>query len=471
MGNTKVLVVDDDAVIREGLRRILEEQGYGVESFASGYQAIERMQHENFGLVITDLKMPGMNGLEVLKAIKALQTDVPIVIITGYSAVDTAVEALKNGAIDYIPKPFTAEEIVSKVRSAIEQKAVLLDDIYLRKELRDHQGFDRFVGVSRPMQKVYQRILQVAPTESNVLINGESGTGKELLARALHRHSPRKDQPFVAIDCTSLAESLLESELFGHVKGSFTGAIQTKMGLFKVADTGTLFLDEVANISLTTQAKLLRVLQEREVTPIGGTRPVPIDIRLIAATNRNLKEMLAEGTFREDLYFRLNIIPIELPPLRERTGDLPLLIGHFLRKFAEEIGKEMRGLAPDAMALLEGYRFPGNVRELENIIERAVVLAQGDLVQKEDMEMQVPEGEEICLSAEPVPFSADALKEAKKQIREDAVKPIEMAFVLNALERNSWNITRAAEETGMLRPNFQAMLKKLGISVRDRLSG
>jgi transcriptional regulator with GAF, ATPase, and Fis domain len=301
------------------------------------------------------------------------------------------------------------------------------------------------------------------------LITGESGTGKELVARAIQQNSPRKDQPFVAVDCTSLAESLLESELFGHIKGSFTGAVQTKMGLFKVADGGTLFLDEVSNISLTTQAKLLRVLQEREVTPIGGTKPIPIDIRLIAATNRNLKDMVAEGSFREDLFFRLNIIPIDLPALRDRKGDLIPLVKSFLNKFGNEIGKEVRGLAPGAMGMLKKYAFPGNVRELENIIERAVVLSSGDLIETEDLELPVCGQEDFDLEEDYVPRTTEELKEAKREIRERAVAPIERAFVLDALKRNDWNITKAAEEVGMLRPNFQALLKKQGISVRDRM--
>jgi DNA-binding NtrC family response regulator len=318
------------------------------------------------------------------------------------------------------------------------------------------------------MQKVYRRILQVAATDSTVLITGESGTGKELAARAIHKNSARRDQPFVAVDCTALAENLLESELFGHVKGSFTGAIQTKMGLLKVADGGTLFLDEVSNISLSTQAKLLRVLQERQVTPIGGTQPVPFNIHLVAASNKNLKAMIGEGKFREDLYFRLNIIPLELPPLRERKGDIPLLIRHFFNKFIEEVGKDLRGISPEAMQFLEGYAYPGNVRELVNTIERAVVLSEGDIIQKENLELfdaaEAPSGFDGY-----VPTNAEALKEMKRQIRDRSVENVEKAFVMSALKRCNWNISRAAEETGMLRPNFQTMLKRLGISVKDYL--
>ena len=467
MNKSRILVVDDESVVREGLRRVLGGDRFSVEVTSSGRAALDMMQDEEFELVITDLKMPGMSGMEVLKAIKILQPEVPVIIITGFSTVDTAVDAMKSGATDYIAKPFTPELLLEKVDKALEHKMVLIDEIYLRKELRDHHGFDTFIGESNEMQKVYRRIIQVAPTESTVLITGESGTGKELVARAIHRNSPRREAPFVALDCTSLAESLLESELFGHVKGSFTGAIQTKMGLFKVADGGTLFLDEVANISLTTQAKLLRVLQEREVTPLGGTHTIPIDIRLVAATNRNLRDLVSEGTFREDLFFRLNIIPIDLPPLRQRKGDLPLLIRHFLKQYSAEVGKDMRGMSSEALAMLEGYQFSGNVRELENIIERAVVLAEGDIIGKEDLEIHRPR-EEGRTAISFIPQSLNELNETKRQVRERAIEPIEKAFVLNALKRNNWNVTKAAEETGMLRPNFQALLKKLKISTKDQ---
>jgi DNA-binding NtrC family response regulator len=470
MDGLEILVVDDEDVIRDGLKRILEGRCFTVETCRSGHAAIELLQKKDYGLIITDLKMPGMNGIEVLKAVKALQPDVPVIMITGYASVETAVEAMKNGAVDYVSKPFAPEQILEKIDRALEQRNIMLDEIYLKKEISCHHGFDHFVGESREMQKVYRRIMQVAATDSTVMITGESGTGKELVARAIHKNSHRRDHPFVAVDCTSLAENLLESELFGHVKGSFTGAIQTKMGLFKVADGGTLFLDEVSNISLTTQAKLLRVLQERQVTPIGSTQSVPLNIHLVAATNRNLKTMTAEGTFREDLYFRLNIIPIELPPLRERSGDIQLLISHFLKKYTEDIGKEIRGISPEALTMLENYAFPGNVRELENTIERSVVLAERDIIQKVDLEL----ADMLLQNSDRqgdgyVPSSLEELKEMKRHIRGKAVETVEKAFVLSALQRNNWNVTRAAEETGILRPNFQGMLKKLGISVKDQI--
>jgi DNA-binding NtrC family response regulator len=463
---TQILVIDDDEIIREALRRILEARGYTVVTSASGFAGLEWVNKQDFDLVITDLKMPVMSGVEVLKSIRVLHPDIPLIMITGYSTVEGAVDAMKNGAVDYISKPFTPDQIEVKIRSALEKKTILLDDMYLRRELQDHQGFDSFIGESREMQRVYRRIIQVAPTDSTVLITGESGTGKELVARSVHRNSTRRNAPFVAVDCTSLAENLLESELFGHVKGSFTGATQTKAGLFRVADGGTLFLDEIANISLTTQAKLLRILQERVVLPVGGTQPVAIDIRMVAATNTDLKEMVAAGSFRDDLFFRLNIIPIELPPLRERKGDLRPLIGHILARLSEEMGKDIRGLAPDAMALLEDYAFPGNVRELENLIERAAVLAEGEVIQRVDLELQVA-GKETEELHEQVPQTLEELKERKRLLREQAVDTIERAFLLDAMQRNEWNATRAAKEVGMLRPNFQALLKKQGISARS----
>jgi len=466
MSYARLLIVDDEMVIREGLKRVLEGEGFTVEACSSGFNAIEIMQQREFDLIITDLKMPGMSGIEVLKSVRTLQPHIPVILITGFASVDTAVEAMKNGATDYISKPFAPDVLLEKVHHALSQRTVPLDDINLNAEVSQQHGFHQFIGESKEMQKVYHRIMHVAATNSTVLITGESGTGKELAARAIHDNSPRKDKPFVAVDCSSLAETLLESELFGHVKGSFTGAIQAKTGLFKVADGGTLFLDEVSNISMSTQAKLLRAIQERKITPIGGTELVPINIHLVAATNKNLRTMSNEGKFREDLFFRLNIIPIELPPLRERKQDIPVLIRHFLKKYTAEIGKEIKGVAPDVMSFLENHTYPGNVRELENMIERAVVLAEGSIIRNEDLELWDSKEATPPGLIERVPQNADELKEMKRYIRDHALESLESLFVRNALDRNNWNVTRAAEETGILRPNFQGMMKKLGISAR-----
>lgn len=465
----KILVIDDEAVIREGLRQALTMEGYQVTVAQNGKVGMEKLQKESFSVVISDLKMPIMGGIEVLKTISVLQPNVPVIIITGFATVDSAVDAMKNGAFEYLTKPFLPDQIIEKVQAAIKKRLLNLESEVIAESIPDETVADSFIGKSSSMQKVFQRILQVAPTNSSVLITGESGTGKELVARAIHNNSPRKDEAFVAIDCNSLPENLLESELFGHVKGSFTGATQSKPGLFSVASGGSLFLDEIANLSMATQAKLLRVLQQREVSPIGGTKAVPIDIRLIAATNRGLDKMVEEGNFRDDLYFRLNIIPISLPPLRERVGDIPLLIGYFLKKFSEDIGREIKGLSADAHLALHNYLFPGNVRELENIIERAVVLTQGNMIQRNSLEL--PDSQDFTAdNGEMIaPINTEELKEVKRKLREQAVEPAEKAFVFAALERNNWNVTKAAEETGMLRPNFQALLKKLGISVKDHM--
>jgi DNA-binding NtrC family response regulator len=462
----QIIVIDDDAVIREGVKRVLNGQDYGIEAFGCGELAFEALRRQKVDLIISDLKMPGMNGHQVLENIHQLHPGIPVIIITGYSTVDTAVAVMKQGAVDYLAKPFTPDQLLEKVRLALAQPRRNVDEIALR-QVDTELGFDNFIGTSIEMQKVYRRILQVAGTDSTVLVTGESGTGKELVARAIHAHSSRRDQPFVAVDCTALAENLLESELFGHVKGSFTGAIQNKTGLFQLADGGTLFLDEISNLALTTQAKLLRFLQERLVTPIGATRPLPVNIRMVAATNRDLRDMVHQGSFREDLYFRLNIIPVELPPLRERKGDLHLLIGHFLRLFAKETGKAIHAISADALSALDAYAFPGNVRELENLIERAVVLAGTDTLQRRDLELET-ENLGHPLSVASVPRTAEELKVAKQELRERAVEPLERAFVLSALHRNDWNVTRAAEEVGMQRPNFQALLKKQGLSSRQR---
>jgi len=469
MDKVMFLVVDDEAVIRDGIKRVLEGDNFAVETCSSGRKAIEQLQKKDYGLVITDLKMPGMDGIEVLKAVKALQADIPVIMITGYASIDTAVDAMKNGAADYISKPFSPDILLEKVLNALKQRSSSLAAPCLKKEDSLWHGFHGFIGESKEMQKVYQRIVRVAASSSTVLISGESGTGKELAARAIHGTGARKDKPFVAVDCSSLAETLLESELFGHVKGAFTGALQAKTGLFKAADGGTLFLDEVSNISLSTQAKLLRVLQERKITSIGCTQPVPIDIHLVAATNKNLRIMVSEGSFREDLFFRLNIIPIELPPLRDRKHDIPILIRHFMKKYSTEIGKDISNVTPDVMSFLENYAYPGNVRELENMIERAVVLAEADIIRNEDLELW-DSGDTYAKNPESmierIPFNTEELKEMKRHIREHAMESLESAFVNNALERNNWNVTRAAEQTGILRPNFQSMMKKLGISAR-----
>jgi DNA-binding NtrC family response regulator len=460
----RILVVDDEMIVCESCKRILEEEGYEAETALSGKEAFEKMKEDPFDVVITDLKMPGIDGMEVLKTFRKDYPDSIIVMITGFSTVETAVEAMKLGAFDYIPKPFTPDEVAIVVKKAIEKKNLMLENTYLRQELQEKYGFHNIVGKSKKMQEVYRIIAKVAVTDSTVLIYGQSGTGKELIARAIHFNSPRREKQFVPVDCAVLSENLLESELFGHVRGSFTGAVTTKPGLFEVADGGTVFLDEVGNISLAIQAKLLRVLQEREFTPVGGTKAKKVDIRLIAATNKDLEKMIKDEVFREDLYYRLNIVPICLPTLKERQEDIALLAVHFLKKYSEEMGKTVKGFMPDAMEKMMKYPWPGNIRELENVIERTVVMIDDEMVRADHLIL--PGQPEKEVSENQIPMTSEELKEIKKQMREKAVEEVERAFVLSALERHQWNVTRAAEEVGMLRPNFQALMRKYNLRAR-----
>jgi DNA-binding NtrC family response regulator len=464
--NPRILVVDDEMIVCESCKRILEEEGYEVETALSGKEAFEKMKGDPFDVVITDLKMPGIDGMEVLRTFRKEYPEAIIIMITGFSTVETAVEAMKLGAFDYIPKPFTPDEVSIVVKKAIEKKSLLLENIYLRQELEQKYGFHNIIGKSKKMQEVYRAIVKVAPTDRTVIIYGGTGTGKELVARAIHFNSPRREKQFVPVDCAVLSENLLESELFGHVKGSFTGAVTTKPGLFEVADGGTVFLDEVGNITASIQAKLLRVLQEREFKPVGGTNAKKVDIRLIAATNKDLEKMIKDGTFMEDLYYRLNIVPIYLPPLKDRQEDIPLLAVHFLKKYAEEMGKAIKGFTPEAMEKLMRYAWPGNVRELENVIERTVVMMENEEMVRVG-HLILPGEQEKDVLENHIPVTSEELKEIKKQMREKAVEEIERAFVLNALERNHWNVTRAAEEVGMLRPNFQAMMRKYNLRARE----
>ncbi|MEW6374348.1 MAG: sigma-54 dependent transcriptional regulator [Thermodesulfobacteriota bacterium] len=461
MSNPRILVVDDEMIVCESCQHILEEEGYEVEIALSGREAFKKMEEDHFDIVITDLKMPEIDGMEVLRTFRKEYPDAIIIMITGFSTVETAVEAMRLGAFDYIPKPFTPDEVSIIVKKALETKNLLLENIYLRQELQEKYGFHNIVGKSKKMQEIYRIIAKVATTDSTVLIYGQSGTGKELIARALHFNSARRDKQFVPVDCAVLSENLLESELFGHVRGSFTGAITNKPGLFEVADGGTVFLDEVGNISLSIQAKLLRVLQEREFTPVGGTKAKKVDIRLIAATNKDLEKMIKEETFREDLYYRINIVPVYLPTLKERQEDIPLLAAHFLKKYAEEMGKTIKGFTPEAMEKLIRYSWPGNVRELENVIERTVVMLEEKMVRPEHFIL--PGQKEKESLDDRVPMTSEELKEIKKRLRERAVEDIERTFVLNALERHNWNVTRAAEEVGMVRQNFQALMRKYNI--------
>ena len=460
----RILVVDDEEIVIRSCLRILGEDGdYEVGTAQDGMEALRKIDESHYDVLILDIMMPRMDGLEVLRRVKETHPDIDVIMVTGLSQIDTAVRSMKLGAFDYLPKPFDPDELKLVVKRALERRQLLQENLELRSEVSSKYRFENIIGSSPQMQQVYRLIAKCAPTNSTVMLTGESGTGKELIARAIHYNSLRKDKPFVAVDCNSLSENLLESEMFGHVKGSFTGAVVNKKGMFEVADSGTLFLDEIGNISLSTQAKLLRVIQEREFKAVGDTRTQSANFRLLTATNKDLKAMVANGTFREDLFYRINIFPIQIPPLRERRDDIAPLAFHFLRVFSEELGKKVIEFSEGAMSALVHYDWPGNVRELENTIHRAVILATDRVVRQAHLANIIDMLPRLDLD---VPRTSDELKRIKKVAREKSVENIEKLFVLEALKRNAWNVTRSAEETGMQRANFQALMKKYDIRIR-----
>jgi DNA-binding NtrC family response regulator len=460
----RILVVDDEEIVIRSCRRVLGDGEFEVDAVQDGAEALRRIAEQPFDVVILDIMMPKMDGLQVLQRAKEAHPELEVIMITGLSQVETAVRSMKLGAFDYLTKPFDPDELKLVVERALERRRLLQENLNLKTQVASKYRFESVVGASPRMQEVFRLIAQCAPTSSTVLLTGESGTGKELVARAIHYNSLRKDRPFVPVDCTSLSENLLESELFGHVKGAFTGAVAAKRGLFEVANGGTLFLDEVGNIPMSIQAKLLRVVQEREFKAVGDTRTQSVDVRLIAATNKDLKALVQEGGFREDLFYRLNVFPIRIPPLRERREDIPALAFHFLGECARELGKQVAEISDGAMNLLVNYDWPGNVRELENSMHRAVILATDRTVRRAHLAavLDAPAAGEL-----EVPRTGDELKRIKKTAREKSVEAIEKAFVLEALKRNAWNVTRAAEETGMQRANFQALMKKHGVRLRE----
>lgn len=457
----KVLVVDDEAVVCKNCSRILNSAGYETDSLTSSRVALERIKEDVFDLALVDLKMPGVDGMKLLAAMKKIRPEMQVIIITGYSTVESAVEAVKLGAADFISKPFTPEELVLRVQRAMEKKQLQQENIMLHEELRDKYSFANMIGRDKKMKAVFDAVKKVAPSDSTVLITGESGSGKELVAKAIHYNSSRKAAGFLSIDCGALTESLLESELFGHEKGSFTGAIASKPGLFAAADGGTIFLDEISNVSPAMQAKLLRVLQEREVKPVGSVSPVKINVRVIAATNRDLEAMVREGAFRKDLFYRINIVPVVLPALRERSSDIPLLIDHFLCEFNRKRNKSIKTIDPVAVKMLENYNWPGNVRELENVVERLVVMTDGSVIKPGHLPDSIQKSDISKITS--IPKTSSELKKMKKTAREEAVVNIEKNFVLEALKRNNWNISQAAKEVRMQRQNFQLLVKKYQI--------
>ncbi len=464
MNGARILVVDDEQIVLQSCVRALAENGRRVDTAQDGAQALAKIDEGQYDVVVLDIMMPNIDGMEVLQRIKEAHPDVEVVMVTGLSQIETAVRSMKLGAFDYLSKPFDPDELNLVVQRALERRRLLQENVSLKSAVSSKYRFENIIGASPRMQEVFRLIAQCAPTNSTVLITGESGTGKELIARAIHYNSLRKDKPIVTVDCMSLSENLLESELFGHVKGSFTGAIANKRGLLELANGGTVFLDEVANIPLSVQAKLLRVIQEREFKAVGDTHTQSVNIRLVCATNKDLKEMVAQGTFRDDLFYRINIFPIRVPSLRERKDDIPALAFHFLKACSAEVGKKVTEFSDGALSLLVNHDWPGNVRELENTIHRAVILTSDHVVRKAHLASLLEQGGE---GEAGVARTGDELKRIKKAAREKSVEGIEKSFVLEALKRNAWNVTKSAEETGMQRANFQALMKKHNIRLRN----
>jgi DNA-binding NtrC family response regulator len=461
----RILIADDEEIVIRSCVRILSEEKYQIDTVSDGLEAIEQIAESEYDMLILDIMMPKMTGMEVLQRVKETHPDVDVIMITGLNEIETAVQAMKLGAFDYLPKPFDPEELELVVERAFERRQLLQENVNLKKEVSARYSFENIIGSSPPMQNVYRLIARCAPTNSTVMLRGESGTGKELIARAIHFNSLRKDSPFITVDCASLSENLLESELFGHVKGSFTGAVANKKGLLEEAHGGTLFLDEIGNISMSTQAKLLRFIQEKEFKAVGDTKMRTVNIRLITATNKDLEGMVGEGTFRDDLYYRINIFPIEIPPIRERRDDIPALAFHFLNQFSKEMDRKVTEFSAGTMNLLMNHDWPGNVRELENVVHRAVILASDDIIRQAHLvnilDMQP-------LADMNVPRTSEELKNIKKAARQKSVETVEKLFILGALKRNGWSVTASAEETGMQRTNFQALMKKYDIRIRGK---
>jgi DNA-binding NtrC family response regulator len=462
--SARILIVDDEEIVLRSCKRILNDGRFVVECVEDGFSALKKVDESDWDVLILDVMMPKMDGLEVLQHVKERHPDIDVIMMTGLSEIQTAVKAMKLGAFDYLSKPFDPDELLLVVNRALEHRQLLQENRSLKSEVSSRYRFENIIGSSARMQAVFGLIAKCAPTNSTVLITGESGTGKEMIARAIHYNSLRKDAPFVTVDCNTLSENLLESELFGHVKGSFTGAMANKRGMFDVANGGTLFLDEFGNIPLSTQAKLLRVIQEHEFRAVGSTTTQKTNVRLVAATNKDLKAMVADGTFREDLFYRVNVFPIHAPALRERRDDIPALAFHFLKMFCNELDRPVAEISEGAMSQLVNHDWPGNVRELENAIQRALILSSDNVIRQAHLAAIIEGSAQQKID---VPRTSEDLKRIKKIAREKSVEEVEKLFVQETLRRNGSNVTRSAEETGMQRTNFQALMKKYNIRVRD----
>src|SRR5947209_613532 len=456
----RILIVDDEEVLRDVLDAVLRREGFEVVMAASGEEALAVLdEDDNIDLVILDIMLPGISGIDTLRALRISNPSLPVIIITAFSSIDGAIEAMKFGAFHYIPKPFKNVEVVLTVNKALEQRRLSWENERLKAELSEKYSYANIIGKSESMRKIFELIRLAAPSRSNILITGESGTGKELVAKAIHHASPRAKNAFVTVNSGSLPPELLESSLFGHLKGAFTGAIATKRGLFEVADGGSIFLDEIGNINLDTQAKLLRVIQEKEFMRLGSVEVMKVDVRIIAATNADLSKLMADNRFREDLYYRLNVITLTLPPLRRRREDIPLLVTHFLDKYSEENKRKVKDVTPDAMRILMDHSWPGNVRELENTIERAVVLCTADRIGPDLLPDYLRYPVQTEHPAMVVPSDGISLK--------DAVSRYERAMILQSLEMAN-GIQKKAAELLQLKPStLNEMMKRLGIHAKS----
>lgn len=395
----RILIIEDEETLRASLKRVFLRDGYEVETADNAELALEILDKSIYDIVITDIILPGINGIELLKKIKEKFPEQIVIIITAYASLETAVEALRAGAYDYIIKPIIHEEIKQIVKNALKQKALQAENIFLKKQIERQYDFSKIIGESYAMQKIIHEVKKIADARSNVLLLGETGTGKELIARAIHFNSSRADKPFIPINCSAIPENLLESELFGHVKGAFTGAITSKKGLFEEANGGTVFLDEIGDLSIGLQSKLLRVLEDQEIRPVGGTQSIKVDIRFISATNKNIEDAVKQGNFREDLFYRINVITIKLPPLRERKEDIELLVKYFVQRYSSELGKSVTDITKEALERLKAYHWPGNIRELQNIIERAILIAEDGLIKAEHLPDGIKTGNSFMYSA------------------------------------------------------------------------
>jgi two-component system, NtrC family, response regulator PilR len=463
MAEARVLVVDDEHSMRELLGIMLRQVGYDVTQADGGEAAIQTLKTTDvFDLVITDLRMRKVDGLAVLRAAKEHSPNTVVLVVTAFASTETAVEAMKLGAYDYVTKPFKLDELKLTIANALERKRLQDENRELKRQLRTERGFDSFVGKSRCMMEIFETIRKTADSGSTVMITGESGTGKELVARAVHQESSRRSAAFISVNCGAIPETLMESELFGHVKGAFTGAVQSTEGLFLAADGGTLFLDEITEISQSVQVKLLRAIQEREIRRVGDTRDVKVDVRLIAASNRDLVKAVADGTLREDLYYRLNVIPIHLPPLRERTEDIPILVAHFIGRVARDVGKSVAGISPEALAVLERYHWPGNIRELENVIERAIVLGSGDQIVADALPRHLAQPRERGDFPVDIPVGGMDL--------EGLLAAVESRYIRLALDRAGGLQIRAAELLRLSFRQFRYKIQKHGLKSRGQSS-